>query len=204
MPFIPILNGAQVEIRYTWNGEQVENVVGLAIPTDYDVASFATLGAQIVTAWETYASTVSSNECALRELYFTDLTSDSGPTYSHSIPVPIPGDLSVDSVPNNCSCAISFRTRFRGRSYRGRNYPPGMPETLTDGSRVAQAWRDAWTSFYATLYGDALANGTPMGVISRYSGGLPRAVGQITPITAILFVDDVIDSQRRRLPGRGA
>jgi hypothetical protein len=204
MAFIPILNGAQCEIRYTWNGEQVENVIGLAIPTDYDVASFATLAGQIVSAWETYASTVSSNECALRELYFTDLQSSFGSTYSHSIPVPLPGDLSVDSVPNNCSCAISFRTRFRGRSYRGRNYPPGMPETLTDGSRVAQAWRDAWTSFYATVYGAALANGTPMGVISRRENGLPKTIGGITPITTILFVDDVIDSQRRRLPGRGS
>lgn len=203
MPFIPVLNGATMEMRYTWQGEQVESVVGLVIPTNYNMNAFATLAANVVADWNTIVKPVTHTSCALRELYFTDQQSDSGSTFTFSTGLPSPGAATGDSMPNNCSCAISFRTPFRGRSYRGRNYPPGLPEEYASNNRVTSAWQNAWLQFYAALFGRANDNSTPLGVISRYSGGLPRTQGQITPITAILYVDNVIDSQRRRLPGRG-
>lgn len=203
MPFIPVLNGATMEMRYTWQGEEVESVVGLVIPTNYNVNQFDTLAANVVADWNTIVKPVTHETCALRELYFTDQQSDSGGTYTYSTGLPSPGTFLGNSMSNNCSCAISFRTPFRGRSYRGRNYPPGLPEGYQENNRVLPAWQNAWLQFYAALFGRANDNSTPLGVISRYANKNPRVVGQITPITAILFVDNVVDSQRRRLPGRG-
>ena len=46
-------------------------------------------------------------------------------------------------------------------------------------------------------------------VASRFSGvdaegdPIPRAAGITTPITTVLIVDNLVDSQRRRLSGRG-
>lgn len=203
MPFIPVLNGATMEMRYTWQGEQVESVVGLAIPTNYNVNQFDTFALNVVTDWNAIVKPVTHTSCALRELYFTDQQSASGSTFTYSTDLPSAGTATGDSMPNNCSCAISFRTAFRGRSYRGRNYPPGLPEEYANNNRVTVTWQNAWLQFYAALFGRANDNNTPLGVISRYANNAPRTTGQITPITAILFVDNVIDSQRRRLPGRG-
>jgi len=46
-------------------------------------------------------------------------------------------------------------------------------------------------------------------VASRFSGvdgdgkPIPRTAGVVTPISNVIVVDRVLDSQRRRLPGRG-
>jgi hypothetical protein len=45
--------------------------------------------------------------------------------------------------------------------------------------------------------------------VSRYSGigtdgkPIPRTEGIATPVTQVVITDHTIDSQRRRLPGRG-
>jgi hypothetical protein len=40
-------------------------------------------------------------------------------------------------------------------------------------------------------------------IVSRFSGGQPRTAGEVYPVIAALVTDNVADSQRRRLPGRG-
>jgi len=46
--------------------------------------------------------------------------------------------------------------------------------------------------------------GIPFVVVSKKSGGLPRAIGLSTPVQQSVIVDNILDSQRRRLPGRGS
>jgi hypothetical protein len=56
--------------------------------------------------------------------------------------------------------------------------------------------------------GTILTDGTWV-IASRFSGvdgdgkPIPRAVGVTTPVTSVVIVDGIVDSQRRRLPGRG-
>lgn len=40
-------------------------------------------------------------------------------------------------------------------------------------------------------------------VVSRVQNGVTLTVAQATPITAVVVVDDTVDSMSRRLPGRG-
>jgi hypothetical protein len=40
-------------------------------------------------------------------------------------------------------------------------------------------------------------------VVSRHLDGLPRDIGITRKITTVILTDLTIDSQRRRLPGRG-
>jgi hypothetical protein len=40
-------------------------------------------------------------------------------------------------------------------------------------------------------------------VYSRFENGDPRPEALIAPVDAVVFTDRTIDSQRRRLPGRG-
>lgn len=165
--------------------------------TVFDLVDFAT---SIAEAWGTWAAPVTSNTCVLQELYFTDLREVDGPTYSYIPPGGIPGEWEQTSCSNQVSLAISFRTPFRGRSFRGRNYLPGLSENLVNNNRVEASWMSAWVSYYAVMFGEANSNLTPMGVISRYRDKVKLDPGSIQPITAILFVDNIVDTQRRRLP----
>lgn len=115
------------------------------------------------------------------------------------------GGSLVVSDPNNVTLAISFRSGMTGRSFRGRNYLPGIPGSAISDNRVSSILANLFAGAYEILMGeDAIATGFTWGVISRRTGGALRAAGIVTPITQVVIVDTVVDSQRRRLPGRGA
>jgi hypothetical protein len=67
-----------------------------------------------------------------------------------------------------------------------------------------------YASDFVIAYNDLLPGGVfePDGwrwvVLSRYTAGAPRAAGVAFAVTRALFTDLTVDSQRRRLPGRGA
>jgi hypothetical protein len=107
-------------------------------------------------------------------------------------------------LPNNVAYCVSFRTGLTGRSNRGRNYVPAISDADLNGpNHVTSTFRGQVVSGYQDLLpGGAITVGN-WAVASRFHNKLPRTVGVATPINAVLTVDDVLDSQRRRLPGRG-
>lgn len=203
MPFVATPNGLSLELRYNWNGQLCENVLNFQVPTDLDPAALETFGSGIASAWATHAAPATVNTCRLTELYFTDLSSVDGFTFTFIPEGGVPGTQILPSMPNNVSCALSLRTNSRGRSYRGRIYPPGMAEASADANVVGAGWRAAWLAFVSNVMSEALDAGFALAVLSKRANGVERPTGVLTAVTTILFTDDVIDSQRRRLPGRG-
>jgi hypothetical protein len=77
----------------------------------------------------------------------------------------------------------------------------------------ANTFSDATVDAFITAYEQLLTVGSIISaewvIVSRFSGvdadkkPIPRAAAVITPITAVTVVDNIVDSQRRRLPGRG-
>lgn len=60
------------------------------------------------------------------------------------------GGVSSDALPSFCSVVTSIRTLTGGRSFRGRFYLAGAPESATDGS-VLDTGNAFWTGFLAFL-----------------------------------------------------
>jgi hypothetical protein len=124
--------------------------------------------------------------------------------------VPAFGDLNDAPLPNNVTLTVSFRTANRGRSFRGRNYVVGLGETQVAGNTVAPSVITAFDGIYSQLLASPVAAIATWVVVSRFSGvdpvtkePIPRVTGIATPITSVTVVDNVVDSQRRRLPKRG-
>jgi len=117
------------------------------------------------------------------------------------------GAITGEAAPNNCSMCVSFRTGAAGRSNRGRNYIPVLTNSQVSGNMIDSAWAADVVAAYAMLTFPASVDVLPGGwiwvVLSRFSGGVERTVGQFTEINNVLVSDLVVDSQRRRLPGRG-
>jgi hypothetical protein len=139
----------------------------------------------------------------LNEVYTTDLTTQTGPTDTLAYVTPIPGERAHESLPNNVALTVSFRTAARGRSARGRNYIAG----LSDDQVLHNTVDASVASGLAAAYNDIPARLEGLGygwvVVSKKSGGVPRVAGLARPVTTAIVVDRTVDSQRRRLPGRG-
>lgn len=190
--------------------QKIENTLWVENVGAWDGGALEELCSEVISWWTTNYALITSDLVTLREVTATDMTSLTSATASVS------GDSATGSaiggsLPGNCSLAVSFRTASRGRSFRGRNFVVGIPlEEMSSTDQVQSAYastvKDTYDAFQTAI---TTADWTWV-VASRFSGvdpdthkPIPRVAGVTTPITSVIVVDNVIDSQRRRLTGRG-
>lgn len=203
MPFIPVPNTVMVELVYNWNNEICENVLYFEAEGVPDLAEMTALAAALSTWWGANMKGIVATSCSLTNVKVTDLNAANSPGIDYSDNMPIVGTASTPSMPNNVSLAIAKRTVFRGRSYRGRIYSVGLTEGAVDNNAVTSTYRNSvLAAWELTKQFTAAGEVFNQVVVSRYSSGAPRAEGLTTPIINF-STDGIIDSQRRRLPGRG-
>lgn len=203
MGFVPTENAAEVELRFTLHGQQVENTLYFYNPDGVGVAGLIDLTTQLNGWYTNHLKTVQASSVVLLELYATDLTSAVAPTYSNTVLNGTPGTFTTGPcLPGNASLTVSFRTTGRGRSARGRNYFIGLPEASVVGNTVDTAYVNAIETAYFELI-NYLTEPWQWIVLSRVFEGADRTEGLVQPITNVIIVDPYVDSQRRRLTGRG-
>lgn len=203
MAFVPVDNTGMFEIRMLWDLQEVENTIWVQFDTGPDAAQLLAMATTIGTWYRTsvlpnLAATVQLVECAA-----TDMSSQIGPTATWVAPGGSNGGLASPSMPNNVAMCVSFRTANRGRWARGRNYVPGMAEDGVTANTFLQARVDLIVAAYNSLKGLVADNGGTWVIASRTFQNAPRVAGITFPVIAALTTDLYVDSQRRRLPGRG-
>lgn len=203
MPFIPVPNTVQAELVYNWNGEICENVFHFEAAGAPIVSEMVELGEYLINWYDVHLQPLHTGNISLINVKLTDLNAAFAPAVDVSTGLPLVGTLPGDSLPNNVAACISKRTIFRGRSYRGRIYHPCLGEAQVTGNTILTATRTSLLAAYSLLIGFSTAGEAwQMVVVSRFEGGAPRATGLTTPVTN-LSMETTVDSQRRRLPGRG-
>lgn len=204
MPFVPVPDTLMVELRFISQGQNCENTLYFQGSAGVNPSLASDLGDALISWWDTQFQPITSDQTALVEVFLTDLTTDTSFTVSDTAGLPLTGAISTDALPQNCAHCVSFRTAQRGRSGRGRNYVLGMTEGDTQDSIISTLIVSAHVTAYEILIGPgAFVAGLQWVVVSRFHNNAPRTTGLAIPITNVLSVDAVVDSQRRRLPGRG-
>jgi len=210
MPFVPVENTALVELRFDYLSQKVENTLWFLFDAAPDVAGLTALGGAIIDWWSGSLQPISNAGVSLREVVVTDMTTASSPSVTVTTGLPLTGDVAEEPLPSNVTLATSFRTTARGRSFRGRNYFIGMSRTQYDGNVALDAFVAALVAAYEQLLDTINTAGTNWVVASRFSGvdpvtkdPIPRADGITSLINAVVMADKRLDSQRRRLAGRG-
>lgn len=203
MEYIPVPGVWQVELTYLFDNQRCQNVLHYApsaVPNDAAVASFL---AQFQTWWVNIVDSYISIAVTLVELKATDLETQNGRVIFNNTSLPLAGTAAGAALPNNCALVITKRTANRGRSFRGRIYVPGMTETFVTGNQVTGGTVTGLVNAFEDIR-QLTANTIDwnMVVVSRYANKNPRVVGIATAVTGFTS-DGLIDSQRRRLPGRG-
>lgn len=204
MPFIPCPNTVQLELIYSQAGQTTQNVHHYLTPVVPSAASLSLFCASALDWWDTQLENRVCSATQLVLIRATDLSSQVGPVVNYGVSLPQVGTRTGTMLPNNVTVAITKRTAARGRSFRGRTYWPGLntvdvTANVVSGTLIASIITALTAGqTLTTADGDYL-----MSVLSRYGSGDPRPAGILSTITGFTS-DGVVDSQRKRLPGRGS
>lgn len=204
MPFIPAVNCARVEFRMTLDTQQVENVAHFRFlagaPTQLDLS---TLVAFCLAWWVNSYSNVIVDDVVLTEVVATALNADTGPQATVS-GGGATGDIVAESMPGNVAFCLTKRTASIGRSARGRWYAVGLAESTVNVNNLSVVDASAFAVRVHNLFVAAPPTGWEGVVVSYQHNGLPLVTATIYPIISVIARDTIVDSQRRRLPGRGS
>lgn len=174
------------------------------LSTDLTTPVLLDIGAAALGAFRDAILPFLSEDLLCREVVVTDVSTEFGPVVSVSFDAGDVGGIAQPALPNNCALCVTKMTAARGKSARGRFYIPGLPTNERTGvNRMQPTWIGSMTGalddFFAAL---TTAGYTPL-IVSRVTAGADRGSGLVQVMTQYRIYDSVVDSQRRRLPGRG-
>ena len=210
MAFIPVPDVAHVKLEGTVDGQLTINDLYFQISgggiTSVNLSTLVTA----VGGWGmgTLAPLL-SDDWALVRTVGTDLTAAN--SYQVVLGTPATGGVSGEANPNNVAACLTLSTALSGRSYRGRNFIPGIPGSLvTLNTLDATFMVDLENAYFDLMGAGTFVPGWQFVVVSRYSGvdvngkPIPRAAGIATPIIGAGFSNPYVKSMRTREVGKGA
>lgn len=204
MPFVPSPNVAEAELRFYFDGQLMENTLYFQLGSAPEVEDLQLLGSALIDWYSGNIDTLQSVACQLLGVQVTDLTTAVSPSVFMPATLGTGGTVESPYLPTNCSWTVQFKTAGRGRSSQGRNYVIGLCESHALGSTIDPTTASNYVNAYNVLAsGGSFESGWVWGVLSRISGGVDRVSGLFQTITVAAYADLLLDSQRRRLPGRG-
>ncbi len=204
MAFIPLPSGIKMIYHYTKDQQQCINVQYATIQVPGQTMGTYLSGAiAAMAAWWAVLRTVIGSQTVVTAFEAADWSSPVGAVSIDTTITGASGAVTTTPVPNNVSLAVTLLTLERGRSQRGRNYIVGLgANNIINQNQVNSATATAILNAYTALGSSLLANDLAPVVASFFTNGAPRVTGRAVIISGHR-VENICDSQRRRLPGRG-
>ncbi len=189
-------------MSYTYLGEVLENVWYFREADPFDATSLAALNTSIASNWATTMKQHLSTGCFLDFIESTALDTDAGA--QDTLAVAAGGVIAGAGYPGGVTIAIKFATGLAGRSNRGRMYWPGIAESQATGNDLNSAVATAFVADVSDLFAGVNTDVTAEHVVVSYChNNAWRTTAESNLVTSYLLVNNDLDSQRRRLAGRG-
>lgn len=203
LPFVP--NGMEAVVVGTWDGQLTNNTLWFIGPTNPPTfLEVATLANDLL-SWYVTSMIPNLNEAfTLNKVRAKSFGAADGPV-ADAFAVDVVGANTGEAVPNNVDPCITFRSATGGRSGHGRNYIPAMGNSDVNGNMLDAVTAGNIITAYNQIIdgGGAELHGLVWSIVSYRTAGAVRPVPFSFPVTQVGFTDLIVDSQRRRLPGRG-
>lgn len=183
----------------------MENVYHVEKSSPWSVANLQVMAEALMDWWKDNFVSISPLTVAIERIDSRDLTVEAAPFHSLPCLTGCTGTGTSPQLPNNVTVAVKWTGGLTGRSQRGRTYHVGLTEAQVEGDAVSVvSGAVILASYQAILSAISTAIlGAKLVIVSYISGGVPRTVGQTTDVLTG-SLDLTIDSQRRRLAGRGS
>lgn len=204
MAFIPVPNGAEVVVKATKDGQNVYNTFNFIKTGGWGQTDLQGLVDAIDVLWGAALATLFRSGYAYVQTDGRDLRTAIGVQATANASAGN-GGLTGSTLPNNVAIAVARQSGLTGRSSRGRVFFP-----VTDGSQLATqntistTFRDAVIDLLQDVNAAGAGDGWTEVVVSRQQEGVPLTTAVVYIVLQYLVIDVVLDSMRRRLPGRGA
>jgi hypothetical protein len=161
------------------------------------------LGTELAAWWNARLKSLQPNTLMLESIQVQALHVEPG----------IPVETAVGTIgtspgsiaPGNVTMCVTLRSSTGGRSGRGRIYHVGLETRMYVGDIINTTFHPLLQTAYQhlrTLNASGNTSAYQLAVVSRFSNNEQRAEGVAYPVTNVT-ADNIIDSQRRRLTGRG-
>lgn len=195
MPLPNNPNVCKVAMLYKRDTRQFINTLHFHRNNLWTVSEMQALASAIVTWWQDHLRLAVHESVSLVGIQVRQYD----PTFPQAVDlnvVPIPGIQTGDPEPGNVTSTISWRTGLAGRKYRGRLYVPGYAtaQTAVDDTLISIAV-SALTQAASNFLVSALPAGTNPVIF--------HVATNLTSRITSFVVENILDSQRRRLPARG-
>lgn len=202
MPSLPPVNGvARCELLYSWDGQTVENVWFVS-GADNSAQTLQDIADQMMDNWRTLIMPVVSEFVVLDRAEVTYLGQEFGNSIIRAAPVDSNGQETSLPLPNNVSICVKLLTDLGGRAHRGRKYHIGLCENQVTFSHLVEPFRTQLETAYQGWIDQMSSSVYSIVIVSYYLQGFLRQTPLVTAVNTCT-IDATIDSQRRRLPGRG-
>lgn len=113
-------------------------------------ASVTDIAAFLKSSLDGYIKAKQSNTFYWRSIDYLLVTPEPPIVGSYTTGFPLQGAVSADSVGQQLAAVVTLRTSFAGRSYRGRQYWPGLAETMGSGAGPGSSWTTDIQALYDT------------------------------------------------------
>ena len=189
-----------VDIRMRWSqfGNLCENVYQAKYPTSVVPTSTAltTLATSFATNTAPYYVALLHESCIFTEVIATDIGTTLGEQGSYTFPTGTHGGTSGDPNAANVACSAILKTGFRGRSRRGRKSYSCFAEGDTSGNTISSTQMGRVIALLASCYNS-------IGVLYfDWAVGSRKELASYI-IRNVVVPDNLVDSQKTRLTGRG-
>lgn len=203
MAFQAVPDTVSIQIIYTQNGVFVQNSFYAELVGGYVLADLVALASgidgQIAGTWKAQQN---PNAIYIRTevrglAVENDITAQDGTSNG-------PGIQVSEAAPNNVTLSVKKTSGLTGRSARGRTYWIGIPRIQLDPIN-----ENLFFSAYVTAVEFAVdsirtqINALPLWIpvlVSRFANKAQRPVGVTFPWVGSTCVDNIVDTQRGRLP----
>jgi hypothetical protein len=202
--FIPAAETAKLVAYWDVPGGKALNVTYWQVAGGWNEASLGALITFYSNNWDTQMSPLQANTIDCNRIVATDVSAEDSFEVDTAPPDDLIGGRASAIMPGNVTVVTKFGTGLAGRSFRGRSYHIGLTEDMCLGDALtagnADALRDAWQDLVGAIHDSALA--ASLVVVSYCHAGAWRDEAVVTPVSSFT-TENILDSQRRRLAGRG-
>lgn len=204
MAFQPAPGIIKVVMEFAQGGQSAVNIFHVKSDTIIGTGLLEDIVNLFDQWWEDELQDIVSSEVSLVGISARDLSEEFAAFYELGTGLPDTGTVGTPVLPFNCTACVSWRTGLTGRSTRGRTYHVGLHESAAAGGFLTSPAQVSLQAAYSALI-PWLPDNNPdlkLVVLSRVQNGVPLAEALAYEILTAT-VDQALDSQRRRLPGRG-
>lgn len=199
MAFQAVPNGIEVKFIGSQAGQPVINVFNVDNKAPVTLAALTAVAALFETWWRTSIRGGIATSYSLDQIIATDISVQNGIQHILVPASPRTGAVATASAAANAALVVSWRTAQIGRSFRGRTYVGGLPQSaFVSANAFDPTYAAGFAVGGAALITALTSAGKALAVLSRYANGVLRVTGLLTEIVSVI-VNLASDSSRKRL-----